>query len=626
MTPRVLPTRKVPIPVARQSLYRKYRPQTFDDVVGQQHVTRTLRNAVAEGTIAHAYLFTGPRGTGKTTSARILAKALDCVKGPTPDPDLTCESCVDIAEGRHPDVHELDAASRTGVDAVREEIIGRVNYASTRGKHKVYVIDEVHMLSSSAFNALLKTLEEPPSHTVFVLCTTHPQKVPETIHSRCQRFDFHRLGAEDIVTRLTEIASAEEIKVAEGALTLIARHAGGGMRDAISTLDQLASFTANDITLDEVEGLLGEVASSVLFEVADVVVARDVAGCFRLVAQLAESGVDVPEFVRELVGHFRDLYVTMAAGDPTGLVDATNEDVAKLVRQSREYGPERLARSLELLGRLESDLRWAADPRLSLEVALVRLTRPQGELTLEALDERLAALEAAAGAGATGAPAIGTSDRSSAASAQPASRSVVASDAQRSPSPPPRPAPTPSTPPSASSSGASASARPAAAGDSPKDPPPPRAALDRAKARRAWPLAIAEFKKLKPTRSQLFNGAEVDVDGDELVVEFPPDAAVPLELAGEQETLEALRRALQAVLGVQPVVRYQLGRGSIQPRRAKVPVSTVPTPPSEENHAEERPEGGAAEAETGSLERMLIDELGAEVVEEHRLKDEEGQA
>ncbi|MDP2400806.1 MAG: DNA polymerase III subunit gamma/tau, partial [Actinomycetota bacterium] len=212
--------------MAHQSLYRAYRPQSFDDVVGQRHITQTLRNAVAEGTVAHAYLFTGPRGTGKTTTARILAKALNCSKGMSPDPDVSCQDCIDIAEGRHPDVYELDAASRTQVDIVRSEIIDRLAYAPTRGTWKVYIIDEVHMLSNHSFNALLKSIEEPPSHTIFVLCTTHPHKVPETIHSRCQRFDFHRIGIEDIVGRLAHICEREGITVAEGALSLIAKHAG----------------------------------------------------------------------------------------------------------------------------------------------------------------------------------------------------------------------------------------------------------------------------------------------------------------------------------------------------------------------------------------------------------------
>ncbi len=250
--------------MAHQSLYRKYRPQTFDAVVGQEHIERTLRNAVADGKVAHAYLFTGPRGTGKTTTARILAKALNCEQGPGSNPDGTCEQCIEIAEGRHPDVYELDAATRTGVDNVREEIIGRVLFAPTKGRYKVYIIDEVHMLSAAAFNALLKTIEEPPDHVVFVLATTHPHKVPETIQSRCQRFDFHRIGIDDIVGRLRVVCDGEGFDVDDAALALIARHASGGMRDAITTLEQLASFSGGTVTVDDVEGLLGEVDAAQL--------------------------------------------------------------------------------------------------------------------------------------------------------------------------------------------------------------------------------------------------------------------------------------------------------------------------------------------------------------------------
>ena len=377
------------------SWYRKYRPQSFNDVVGQTHIERTLRNAVAENAVAHAYLFTGPRGTGKTTTARILAKALNCDKGPTPDPDETCEQCIAIAEGTHPDVHELDAASRTGVDDVREQIIGRVNYAPSRGGWKLYIIDEVHMLSASAFNALLKTIEEPPSHTVFILCTTHPHKVPETIHSRCQRFDFHRLSVEDIVSRLRTIADAEGVNVPDSALTLIGRHALGGMRDAITTLEQLASFGGGAITLEDVEGLLGEVDAELLFQASELVLERDVAGAFRFVARLAEGGVDMSEFVKALVRHFRDLFVIAAVGGDAA-VDTTASDLGRLESQAGRFGADRVARVLDLLSRLQSELRTASDQRLAVEVALTRMARPQGDLTLESLAERLDALEAGA--------------------------------------------------------------------------------------------------------------------------------------------------------------------------------------------------------------------------------------
>ncbi|MFQ6860011.1 MAG: DNA polymerase III subunit gamma/tau [Collinsella sp.] len=396
-----------------ESLYRKYRPLTFESVVGQQHIVSTLEHAVAEGRLSHAYLFCGPRGTGKTTMARILAKALLCEKSDAARaqgasgcmPDGTCPECEAIAAGTHPDVYELDAASRTGVDNVREEIINSVSFAPVRGAYKVYIIDEVHMLTTAAFNALLKTLEEPPSHVIFVLCTTDPQKILETILSRCQRFDFHRISNEDIVGRLRYICEREGFVFDDEALDIVAKHARGGMRDALSTLEQLSVFGDGSVRADDARALLGEVASTVLAEFACKMAVRDTVGLFGLVRVQVDEGNDLLELTRDLVAHMRDVYTAAIAGPKTELFDGTPEEVAALVEEARLFGSaDRLARALTVLDDAALEMRSASDPRLVLEIALTRLARPESDLTLEALAERIVRLEAQIAAGVPSTP------------------------------------------------------------------------------------------------------------------------------------------------------------------------------------------------------------------------------
>ncbi len=630
--------------MAHTSLYRKYRPATFDDVVGQQHIERTLRNAVGEGTTAHAYLFTGPRGTGKTTTARLLAKALLCERGPTAEPDATCEQCIEIAEGRHPDVYELDAASRTGVDNVREEIIARVSFAPTRGRYKVYIIDEVHMLSTAAFNALLKTLEEPPAHVVFVMCTTHPQKVPETIQSRCQRFDFRRLSVEDIADRLRFIAEAEGFKVDRNAFTLIARHAEGGMRDAIGTLEQLAAFTGGEITADDVEGMLGEVDSAALFQVAGLIARRDVAGCFRWVAETVETGTELAELVRELTGHVRDLYVIAAVGDGTGIVNASAEDMSLLMAQAAEFGgPDRLSHVLDLLGELATEMRWSSDPRLSLEVALTRMARPAGELTLLSLAERIEVLE-------RGAAMAGSAPAAPAAPAP----------AVTAPAPPARPAAAAADEPSVKAAAPVAptaappapAARPAAEAAPAPDPCPPSAparagSLDRGAVKRDWQAVLLEIKKTKPARMQTFANTEVDVDpdGDGIVIEFPADQTFAMQMA--EECRDLVRDAIITVFGRPLSFRYQLGRGAVRPQEPQTEsyqrdpepaAGREPAPEAASSQRPAAPEPAASVAPSGmseqsaptasydvsdDLESLLVNGLGAEIVDERPHEPEE---
>ena len=611
--------------MAHLSWYRKYRPQTFEDVVGQPHIEQTLRNAVAEGAVAHAYLFTGPRGTGKTTTARILAKALECEQGPTPTPDDTCAQCRAITAGQHPDVVELDAASQRGIDDVREHIIGRVSFMPTQGTWKVYVIDEVHMLTTPAFNALLKTFEEPPPHTVFVLCTTDPHKVPETIHSRCQRFDFRRLSVDDIAGRLRYIGDAEGVTVDDGALALIAKHALGGMRDAITTFEQLASFGGGVIEIADVEGLLGEVDADLLFKAAEVVLERDVVGAFRLVAQLAEAGIDMAEFVKGLVRHFRDIYVDAAAG-AEDTIDLLADDRARLASQAGRFGAPRAGRVLDVLGRLSSELRYAADQRLAVEVALTRMARPHADLTLESLAERLEALEAGAPirdtvAGIITAPTALTQSPAAAPTgqaAQSATKTAPSSPAQSGVARPP--------------------AKPSERGAGHTSPrgAAPTGALDVAMVKRAWPAVLAEFKKVKASRSHLFNGTEVEVAGDAIAIEFPAEQNVALDLAREPETLALLKRCFAVVLGVEPAVEFRLGRAGMssgmvvcdpEPPTDAAPAGSTATAPDSAPGAPVATDPPVAPATTGELGasaapaagveddlESIISELGAEVV------------
>lgn len=395
-----------------ESLYRKYRPLTFESVVGQRHIVSTLEHAITEGRLSHAYLFCGPRGTGKTTMARILAKALLCERAAAARaegasgcmPDGSCEECQRIAEGTHPDVYELDAASRTGVDNVREEIINSVSFAPVRGAYKIYIIDEVHMLTTQAFNALLKTLEEPPEHVLFVLCTTDPQKIPETILSRCQRFDFHRIGNEDIVGRLAYICEQEGFDYDAEALEIVAKHARGGMRDALSTLEQLSVFGNGSVHASDARALLGEVSGTVLSEFSRAIAARDVATLFGLVRTQVDAGEDLMELTRDLVAHTRDIYMVSVAGARPELFDGA-ENVEALAEEAGLFGTaDRLARALTVLDDAALEMRTAADTRLVLEIALTRLARPESDLTLEALAERIDRLESRIASGVPAAP------------------------------------------------------------------------------------------------------------------------------------------------------------------------------------------------------------------------------
>lgn len=625
-----------------ESLYRKYRPLTFDSVVGQQHIVSTLEHAITEGRLSHAYLFCGPRGTGKTTMARILAKALLCRNAEAARaegasgcmPDGTCEECELIAEGNHPDVYELDAASRTGVDNVREEIINSVNFAPVRGKYKIYIIDEVHMLTTAAFNALLKTLEEPPAHVIFVLCTTDPQKILETILSRCQRFDFHRIGNEDIEHRLAYVCEREGFDYDDEALAIVARHAKGGMRDALSTLEQLSVFGNGTVHADDARSLLGEVSDQILGEFARAIADRDVADLYGLIRAQVEEGNDLLELTRDLVAHVRDVYVACVAGARAELFEGGSEQAETLAAEAAAFGghpADRLARVLTVLDDAALEMRGASDVRLVLEIACTRLARPEADLTIEALAERVARLEAmvanaavpasvaaaqaaapaasvpaaaqqptlisgarAAAPAASAAPA-GTSarqggmpwDRGAAApAAQPApvSASKPAAPApQSAPAPMPQPvaAPAPATAPAPKPQSNNA-AQVAAAGTA--ETP---AVEDAGELQRKWAEVVERVKARQASYAGLLLNARATADdGSKLTVSFPAGSTFAIKMLGRADTQSVVLPTVCAVFGRRTVDYVLDGGGTPAPQHeehspsARAAASADPQPVS----------------------------------------------
>jgi DNA polymerase-3 subunit gamma/tau len=374
------------------ALYRKYRPQTFAEVVGQEAVVRTLTNAVEQGKVRQAYLFAGPRGTGKTSLARILAKAVNCAHGPTPTPDGTCHACVAIANGTSLDVIEMDAASQRGIDDIRD-IRERVVLQPVEGQYKVYILDEAHQLTDAAWNALLKLIEEPPPHLMFVFCTTELQKVLPTVRSRCQTFVFQRPRLPDLVRKLRLISDAEEIDVPDAALALIARGGRGAYRDAESTLDQLAAATGGTITVQDVLQLLGAVEDEVLFRLVDMVAAGETAEALLFLEEISSQGQDLGRLVLDLLEHLRHLLLVQHMHEVPESVPVTDEAKERLREQANQLPPATVVRLIDLLAVAVDDMRQGGDPRLPLELALVKVTRPSSDLSRESLAFRLDRLE-----------------------------------------------------------------------------------------------------------------------------------------------------------------------------------------------------------------------------------------
>jgi len=377
--------------VSYQVIARKYRPQRFSDVVGQEHVTTTLANAIRQGRIAHGYLFCGPRGTGKTTLARIFAKALNCTGGPSAEFDDADPRVKEITEGRSLDVLEIDGASNNGVDQVRE-LRDTAKFAPASGKYKIYIIDEVHMLSAAAFNALLKTLEEPPPHVKFLFATTDPEKVLPTILSRCQRFDLRRIPAALIVKHLAWIAAQEKVSIDADALSAIARGADGGMRDAESTLDQLISFCGDRIVESDVLSMFGLAARAQLLELVDALLVGDIPGALRLLDTLTSSGKDLGRLLADLLNHLRNLLIFAVSGGDTGLLSAGESELAALARQARLVDADALTRMMEVLSAAEGRQREVASKRIFMEVTLLKAMQAREAISLDAVLKQLKAL------------------------------------------------------------------------------------------------------------------------------------------------------------------------------------------------------------------------------------------
>jgi DNA polymerase-3 subunit gamma/tau len=427
---------------------RRWRPQTFEDLVGQEHVSRTLANAIRAGRVAHAFLFTGVRGVGKTTAARVLAKALNCEKGPTPTPCNACTNCEEITAGRSVDVLEIDGASNTGVDDVRE-IIENVRYQAAKSRFKVYIVDEVHMLSNSAFNALLKTLEEPPAHVKFIFATTDPHKLPATVQSRCQRYDFHRIPLRLVTERLRRIVEAEKVKISDRALFMIAREGEGSMRDAQSLLDQVLAGVSGKVADEEILALLGIADRALIYDLAEAVLARDATRALELLDGFHRQGYDMRRLTRDLVEHFRNLAVAKVS-EGRLMPEVPEEEATALRQQAEKVGVEDSDRAFRILLEIDEEIGRSPYPKLLLEMTLIKLATLPALVPIDDLLERLEELETrlrrAPGAPAGGGPRGPAGTRPSPPAPAPSARRVSergAAEAEPEPAPRPTAAPVP---------------------------------------------------------------------------------------------------------------------------------------------------------------------------------------
>ncbi len=594
------------------SLYRRFRPQTFTEVVGQDHVTRTLRNAIAAGRTSHAYLFCGPRGTGKTTVAKVLAKALNCDEGPTPDPCGQCEACIRIQEGRSMDVIEIDAASNRGIDEIRD-LRERVKFAPVEERYKVYIIDEVHMLTQEAFNALLKTLEEPPQRVVFILATTEPHRVLATILSRCQRFDFRRLTISELSGQVSRVAEAEGIQLDKDAVRLIATGAQGAARDALGLLEQCAAYTGGKITYEHAVAALGVAGFRKVVEFCDAVIQGDLAGALTLVRELIDSGHDPAMFLRDVLEHFRNLLVLQACGFKPDLIDVPETSAANLKRQAEVIPGALILEAIDILSDAESEMKYSASPQLTSEVITIKLvylssplardsqtTTSQERLTAGPAKGSQATADPATGSQATADPAASAPSADHPRAGGPTAGGQATADPAKGGSAPGRP---PTADPAASAPSAdysraggptavsSAAGSPTVGGQATADPTAggstvsgPATADPRASGRTAGgPRAVgptAGVPAKTPTQASLDqiqadwnrvmdalkpgiektlyceDGIPVELNENELVISFHDD--VRKELASERRRKKSIQDALEKVFGVRFAISFVL--------------------------------------------------------------------
>ncbi|MDY7039309.1 MAG: DNA polymerase III subunit gamma/tau [Chloroflexota bacterium] len=565
--------------MAAQVLYRKWRPKTFDEVVGQEHVTRTLRNALRDGRIGHAYLFAGPRGTGKTTTARLLAKAVNCLADAEQRPCNECAICVAINEGRLLDLIEIDAASNRGIDEIRD-LREKVVFRPTEARYKVYVIDEVHMLTNEAFNALLKTLEEPPPHVIFVLATTEPHRLPATVLSRCQRFDFHRIPLSGILGRLERIAATEGLQVEKEALELIARSATGSLRDAESLLDQLGSGGDEEIKVDQVRAMLGAVPAQVVSHVVEHLVAGEVAPGLEAINRSIDEGIDPRQFTRQIVEYLRSLLL-LKVGDEAKLLDVADESLEEMRRQAGRLSLRRMVRALKLFNQASLDLRSGLQPQLPLELAFV-------EATLDEAEAKRSSTDSSPRGNTTRAPA-----------AIPSPEAATTADEPEAP--------------------VSDQAVPAGSESEAKEQIPPASAPSAGKSltleavRLNWARILSEMRPINRTVEALLNSCTpVRVEDDHILV-IGADHAFHKERLEESRSKQVLEEVIGAVIGCPCRVRCILTpREQVvtTPRRVVASESTTPEPPTTDEKKRKY-----QDVANDPLIREAVERYGARVVD-----------